>query len=267
MNSEIGTGDAKGVECFNGLWIPYDVHEGTLTTNLKRTRHHSANGFIEEWYNTEDVCQTNVAIPGTSLLPDSLTGFAYFIFLLFLFLGISVVADIFMESIEVITSSTRKIQVVGEDGISETIESAVWNPTIANLTLLSLGSSAPEILLSVIEQLKTLGEPAAILGTASIVGAGAFNLLVISGISILSVDEPKKIYDVGVYAWTATSSLLAYFWMFVVLSINTPGLVTTHEAWTTLGFMVILVTVAFTLDKWQQRKDRKSATDEEKAEK
>jgi solute carrier family 8 (sodium/calcium exchanger) len=28
---------------------------------------------------------------------------------------------------------------------------AVWNPTVANLTLMALGSSAPEILLSVIE--------------------------------------------------------------------------------------------------------------------
>jgi len=116
---------------------------------------------------------------------------------------------------------------------------------------LSLGSSAPEILLSIIEQLKTLGEPAAVLGTASIVGAGAFNLLVISGISIVSVDEPKKIYDVGVYACTATFSLLAYFWMFVVLSINTPGLVTSNEAYLTLGFMVVLVTIAFSLDKFQ----------------
>lgn len=28
---------------------------------------------------------------------------------------------------------------------------AVWNPTVANLTLMALGSSAPEILLSCIE--------------------------------------------------------------------------------------------------------------------
>lgn len=112
--------------------------------------------------------------------------------------------------------------------------------------------------------MKTLGEPAAVLGTASIVGAGAFNLLVISGISIVSVDEPKKIYDVGVYACTATFSLLAYFWMFVVLSINTPGLVTSNEAYLTLGFMVVLVTIAFSLDKFQQGKDKKSQTDEDK---
>jgi len=32
-------------------------------------------------------------------------------FLMYLFLGISVVADIFMEAIEVITSSTKDVQV------------------------------------------------------------------------------------------------------------------------------------------------------------
>lgn len=45
-----------------------------------------------------------VLIPGTSLLPKGLLGIAYFIFLIFLFLGISIVADIFMAAIEVITS-------------------------------------------------------------------------------------------------------------------------------------------------------------------
>jgi hypothetical protein len=45
-----------------------------------------------------------VLIPGTTLLPKGLLGFAYFMFLGFLFLGISIVADIFMEAIEVITS-------------------------------------------------------------------------------------------------------------------------------------------------------------------
>ena len=38
-----------------------------------------------------------------------------------------------------------------EEGIEETYHVMVWNPTVANLTLMALGSSAPEILLSVIE--------------------------------------------------------------------------------------------------------------------
>jgi len=99
----------------------------------------------------------------------------------------------------------------------------IWNATVANLTLLALGSSAPEILLSVIESLKDLGKPAGVLGPASIVGSGAFNLFVITGISILSCDEPKKIYDLGVYATTATFSLFAYSWMYFCLELYTPN--------------------------------------------
>ena len=127
----------------------------------------------------------------------------------------------------------------------------IWNPTIANLTLLALGSSAPEILLSIIESLKDLGKPAGVLGPASIVGSGAFNLLVITGISILSVDEPKKIYDLGVYACTASFSLFAYSWMYFCLLINTENVVDINEAWLTLFFFFLLVSVSFAADKYQ----------------
>lgn len=46
-----------------------------------------------------------ILVPGTSLLNNELMGFMYFMFLMYLFLGISIIADIFMEAIEVITSS------------------------------------------------------------------------------------------------------------------------------------------------------------------
>tara|TARA_B110000305_G_C19113671_1_gene480929 strand:+ start:246 stop:395 length:150 start_codon:yes stop_codon:yes gene_type:complete len=48
-------------------------------------------------------------VPGTTLLNKEMLGFFYFMFLIYLFLGISVVADIFMEAIEVITSSTKDV--------------------------------------------------------------------------------------------------------------------------------------------------------------
>lgn len=65
----------------------------------------------------------------------------------------------------------------------------VWNPTVANLTLMALGSSAPEILLNVIETVQTLGTTPGELGPSTIVGSAAFNFLIISGISIYSVNE------------------------------------------------------------------------------
>ncbi len=77
----------------------------------------------------------------------------YFIFLLYLFLGIAIIADIFMSSIETITSRKRKIRypVPGEKDKYLTVEVRLWNDTVANLTLMALGSSSPEILLSIIE--------------------------------------------------------------------------------------------------------------------
>jgi len=83
------------------------------------------------------------------------------------------------------------------------------------------------------------------------VGSGAFNLLVISGVSILSVDEPKKIYDLGVYSCTAFFSIFAYAWMYICLEVSSKGLVTLAEAWLTLLFFFILVGLAFSFDKLQ----------------
>jgi solute carrier family 8 (sodium/calcium exchanger) len=155
-----------------------------------------------------------------------------------------------MESIEVITSAEKDVKIVDKEGRVFVTQVPIWNPTIANLTLMALGSSAPEILLSVIESLKDLGEPAGVLGPASIVGSGAFNLLVISGISILSVDEPKKINDLGVYATTATFSLFSYAWMYFCLEMSSPEVVDLIEAWLTLLFFFVLVGTAYGMDKW-----------------
>ena len=40
----------------------------------------------------------------------------YFLFLMYLFLGISIIADIFMEAIEVITSTVKRTEVWDRDG-------------------------------------------------------------------------------------------------------------------------------------------------------
>jgi len=189
----------------------------------------------------------------------STLGIFYLLFLLWLFLGISVIADIFMEAIEIITSSTKDLQVQDKEGKVLTLQVPVWNPTIANLTLMALGSSAPEILLSVIEALKNLGQKAGELGPSSIVGSGAFNLLVISGVSIVSVDEPKKIYDLGVYSCTAFFSIFAYSWMYICLEVTTPEEIDFTEAWLTFFFFFLLVSMAFGFDKLQQSKDEKLA--------
>ena len=139
-------------------------------------------------------------------------------FLFYLFLGISIIADIFMEAIEVICSHTETIEVVDKNEKRYIYEVPIWNPTVANLTLMALGSSAPEILLSIIETVTSLGTTPGELGVFSIVGSAAFNLLVISGVSIMCVDDVKPIYDLGVFGITAIFSIFAYVWMYICLS-------------------------------------------------
>jgi hypothetical protein len=48
-------------------------------------------------------------VAGTSLMSNSSLAIFYMVFLIWLFLGISVIADIFMEAIEVITSTTKDV--------------------------------------------------------------------------------------------------------------------------------------------------------------
>lgn len=137
------------------------------------------------------------------------------------------------------------------------IEKMFWNPTIANLTLMALGSSAPEIILSVADTMGTLGEIPSELGPQAIVGSAAFNLLVISGVSIIAVTEVKKINMVGVFLSTAVFSTWAYVWFFLVLVIISPGVVELWEACVTLGFMLILVVIAYSCDVCHSKSESK----------
>ena len=133
------------------------------------------------------------------------------------------------------------------------MEVPIWNPTVANLTLMALGSSAPEILLSVIETLKDIEGTPGDLGPSTIVGSAAFNLLVISGVSILAVgEEPKKVNDTGVFAVTSIASMFAYIWLYICLRVNSIEVVTSTEAWLTLSFFFLLVGFAFAADKANQ---------------
>lgn len=145
----------------------------------------------------------------------------------------------------------------------------VWNPTVANLTLMALGSSAPEILLSVIETVKNLGGCAGELGASTIVGSASFNLLVISALSLYAVKEEndndperdetvpkgvKKIYDMGVFSITCVFSVFAYIWIFIVLRDQH---VDTTEAWITFILFFVLIGLAFAADKYKTMQDAK----------
>ena len=167
------------------------------------------NGIIVQFESDEDkVCQSWILLPGENLWGAGVRGLLYIVFMFYLFIGIAIISDIFMGAIEVITS--KKKVITRYDPITNeaiTKEVLVWNETVANLSLMALGSSAPEILLAFVEQLGLLASGTEIdinsekggLGTFTIIGSAAFNLLVITGICIFSPanNEIKKIEQFG----------------------------------------------------------------------
>eukprot|EP00928_Gymnodinium_smaydae_P016006 TRINITY_DN15964_c0_g1_i1.p1 TRINITY_DN15964_c0_g1~~TRINITY_DN15964_c0_g1_i1.p1 ORF type:complete len:743 (-),score=100.11 TRINITY_DN15964_c0_g1_i1:33-2261(-) len=189
-------------------------------------------------------------------------GLVYFFALGWMFAGVGLVCDTFMNAIEKITSTERTVKVTVK-GRSHSVRVQVWNPTVANLTLMALGSSAPEILLNTIEVFTGqffAGE----LGPATIVGSAAFNLLVISAvcISAIPVHDSRKIDAVDVFGVTCSCSVLAYLWLLLILLSHTPDMVGLWEGLLTFLFFPLLIIIAFVADKgiWPFRRSSKGAS-------
>ena len=124
----------------------------------------NAGGYIDEYTNKETFCHSWIFFSGLSLLPDAFLGICYLLFLFWLFMGIAILADLFMEAIETITSKSEIVKIPDADGNMIEVEKMFWNTTIANLTLMALGSSAPEIILSIADTLGSLGDVPSELG-------------------------------------------------------------------------------------------------------
>ncbi|XP_027700581.1 sodium/calcium exchanger 3 isoform X1 [Vombatus ursinus] len=174
----------------------------------------------------------------------------YFVALIYMFLGVSIIADRFMASIEVITSQEREVTIKKPNGETSTTTIRVWNETVSNLTLMALGSSAPEILLSLIEVCGH-GFIAGDLGPSTIVGSAAFNMFIIIGICVYVIPdgETRKIKHLRVFFITAAWSIFAYIWLYMILAVFSPGVVQVWEGLLTLFFFPICVLLAWMADR------------------
>uniref|UniRef100_A0A8C2WT94 Solute carrier family 8 member 2a n=1 Tax=Cyclopterus lumpus TaxID=8103 RepID=A0A8C2WT94_CYCLU len=174
----------------------------------------------------------------------------YFLCLMYIFLGVSIIADRFMASIEVITSQEKEVTITKPNGERTVTTVRVWNETVSNLTLMALGSSAPEILLSVIEVVGhnfNAGE----LGPSTIVGSAAFNMFVIIGLCVWVIpnEESRKIKHLRVFFITAFWSIFAYIWLYLILAVISPGIVEVWEAVVTLLYFPVCVILAWIADR------------------
>lgn len=174
----------------------------------------------------------------------------YFLSLMYMFLGVSIIADRFMASIEVITSQEKEVTITMPNGETSVATVRIWNETVSNLTLMALGSSAPEILLSVIEVCGHEFE-AGQLGPGTIVGSAAFNMFVIIGICVWTIPngQSRKIKHLRVFFITAFWSIFAYIWLYLILSVMSPGVVEVWEALVTLLFFPVCVILAWIADR------------------
>lgn len=179
--------------------------------------------------------------------PAGLRGFLYLLGLLWTFIGVAIVADVFMSAIETITSKKKRV-VDPKTGRNYTTK--VWNETVSNLTLMALGSSAPEILLSIIE---LVGDSffSGALGPSTIVGSAAFNLLVISAVCAAAIPSPEVrfIKEVPVFAVTASFSIIAYLWLLIIVVVISKDVVDVWEGLVTFLMFPVLVGLAFAADK------------------
>ncbi|KAM9787798.1 sodium/calcium exchanger 3 isoform X1 [Syngnathus typhle] len=174
----------------------------------------------------------------------------YFVAMIYMFLGVSIIADRFMAAIEVITSQEKEVVIRRPNGETTTATIRVWNETVSNLTLMALGSSTPEILLSIIE---VCGHEfkAGALGPSTIVGSAAFNMFVIVGlcVSVIPQGEVRKIKHLRVFFITAGWSVFAYIWLYMILAVFSPNVVQVWEGLVTLAFFPICVLLAWVADR------------------
>uniref|UniRef100_UPI00358F5A45 sodium/calcium exchanger 3-like n=1 Tax=Myxine glutinosa TaxID=7769 RepID=UPI00358F5A45 len=200
-------------------------------------------------------CSKGIFLPvwnpdSPSLENKILRAIVYFMALLYTFLGVSIIADRFMASIEVITSKEKVVVIKKANGETTTTSVPIWNETVSNLTLMALGSSAPEILLSVIEVCGH-GFEAGELGPNTIVGSAAFNMFVIIAVCIYIIPdgEVRRVKHPRVFFVTTAWSIFAYIWLYLILAVISPNVVDVWEGLLTLSFFPICVIIAWMTDR------------------
>ena len=186
------------------------------------------------------------ALPRTPLIC-----IVWVLILAWIFLGVAMGADVFMGGIEMITSKEVTKTIVTRSGKTKTFHMRFWNETVANLTLMALGSSAPEILINVLEVLLD-NFYAGALGPSTIVGSAAFNLMVITAVCVAAIPEgeTRSIKNLNVFLITASFSVIAYVWLLIIVAVWTPDVITILEGVITCVMLLLLIVLAYMADTY-----------------
>ncbi|XP_074356951.1 magnesium/proton exchanger [Apium graveolens] len=201
-------------------------------------------------------CESYVVFRGEATLPVWFRTFLYFLAVAYCFIGLSAITGRFFRSMENVVKQTRKVVEIDPYTKTETVRyEKVWNYTIADISLLAFGTSFPQISLATIDTIRNIGNLyAGGLGPGTLVGSAAFDLFPIHAVCVVvpKAGELKKISDLGVWLVELFWSFWAYIWLYIILEVWTPNVITLWEAALTVLQYGLLLLHAYAQDKrWQ----------------
>lgn len=198
-------------------------------------------------------CENYFIFYGETSLGDGFRAFLYFLALAYCFIGLSAITARFFKSMEHVVQQTRMVMEVDPiDNTKKVKHEYIWNYTIADITLLAFGTSFPQISLATIDAIRNIGQLyAGGLGPGTLVGSAAFDLFPIHAVCVVvpKAGELKKISDLGVWIVELFWSFWAYIWLYIILEIWSPNVITFWEALLTVLQFGLLLLHAYAQDK------------------
>ncbi|CAO2144994.1 unnamed protein product [Urochloa humidicola] len=188
-----------------------------------------------------------------TLLPVGVRASLYTVALAYCFIGLSAITARFFKSMEQIMQHSREAVSVDPDtGAPVVKQEKVWNYTIADIALLAFGTSFPQISLATIDAIRNMGQlTAGGLGPGTLVGSAAFDMFPIHAVCVVMprAGSKKKISDLGVWLVELCWSFWAYIWLYFILEVWTPNVITLWEALLTVLQYGLLLLHAYAQDK------------------
>ncbi|PIN07211.1 Ca2+/Na+ exchanger NCX1 [Handroanthus impetiginosus] len=198
-------------------------------------------------------CQFYLLFHDETKLGGGFRGFLYCLLLAYCFIGLSAITARFFRSMENVVKHTRAVEEIDPCTNTKVVRhKKVWNYTIADITLLAFGTSFPQISLATIDAIRNIGNLyAGGLGPGTLVGSAAFDLFPIHAVCVVvpRAGELKKISDIGVWLVELFWSFWAYIWLYIILEVWTPNVITFWEALLTVLQFGLLVLHAYAQDK------------------
>ncbi|KAL3849751.1 hypothetical protein ACJIZ3_011633 [Penstemon smallii] len=201
----------------------------------------------------KEQCDFYFIFKGETKLGYGVRGFLYFVALAYCFIGLSSITARFFRSMETVVKHSRSVEEIDPlTNVKVVRQKKVWNYAIADITLLAFGTSFPQISLATIDAIRNIGKLyAGGLGPGTLVGSAAFDLFPIHAVCVVvpKAGELKKISDIGLWLVELFWSFWAYIWLYLILEVWTPSIITLTEALLTVLQFGLLLMHAYAQDK------------------